>query len=257
MRKYVKQPLEIQEQIAVLKERGLIFLQEENAINKLKQVSYFRLANYWKPMEQDKVRHTFKPQSTFENALSLYYFDKELRNLLFTSIQTIEIALRTKMIHHISLQYGAFWFADNAIFTNQNIFNKCLDNLQNELKRSKEDFISEHYAKYDEPIYPPAWKTLEVSSFGTLSKLYCNLSDVKLKKQIAREFGLPQHIYIWKVGLKVFLYFEIVLLIMHVYGTVSFLGNHSCQRSYPLHGLTILLYSKKSYIPNFVVSIIC
>ena len=196
MRKYVKQPLEIQEQIAILKERGLIFLQEEYAINKLKQVSYFRLANYWKPMEQDKIRHTFKPQCTFENALSLYYFDKELRNLLFTSIQTIEIALRTKMIHHVSLQCGAFWFANNAVFTNQDIFNKCLDNLQNELKRSKEDFISEHYAKYDEPIYPPAWKTLEVSSFGTLSKLYCNLSDVKLKKQIAREFGLPQHIYL-------------------------------------------------------------
>lgn len=196
MRTYTKQPLEIQEQIAVLKERGLVFLQEENAISKLKQVSYFRLANYWKPMEQDKMQHTFKPQSTFENALSLYYFDKELRNLLFSSIQTIEIALRTKMIHHVSLRYGAFWFADNTVFANQDIFNKCLDNLQNELKRSKEDFISEHYAKYDEPIYPPAWKTLEVSSFGTLSKLYCNLLDVKLKKEIAREFGLPQHIYL-------------------------------------------------------------
>lgn len=205
MRTYTKQPLDIYEQIAVLKERGLVFLQEENAINKLKQVSYFKLANYWKPMEQDKNQHTFKPQSTFENALSIYYFDKELRNLLFSSIQTIEIALRTKMIHHVSLQYGPFWFADNDVFADQNIFNKCLDNLQNELKRSKEDFIYEHYAKYDNPIYPPAWKTLEVSSLGTLSKLYCNLSDTKLKKQIAREFGLPQHIYLesWVKSLSV------------------------------------------------------
>lgn len=205
MRTYTKRPLEIHEQIAALKERGLVFLQEENAINRLKQVSYFRLANYWKPMEQDKNQHTFKPQSTFENALSLYYFDKELRNLLFSSIQTIEIALRTKMIHHVSLQYGPFWFADNDVFADQNIFNKCLDNLQNELKRSKEDFIYEHYAKYDNPIYPPAWKTLEVSSLGTLSKLYCNLSDIKLKKKIAREFGLPQHIYLesWVKSLSV------------------------------------------------------
>lgn len=205
MRTYTKRPLEIHEQIAALKERGLVFLQEENAINRLKQISYFRLANYWKPMEQDKNQHTFKPQSTFENALSLYYFDKELRNLLFSSIQTIEIALRTKMLHHVSLQYGPFWFADNDVFADQNIFNICLDNLQNELKRSKEDFIYEHYAKYDNPIYPPAWKTLEVSSLGTLSKLYCNLSDIKLKKQIAREFGLPQHIYLesWVKSLSV------------------------------------------------------
>ncbi|WP_353955686.1 hypothetical protein [uncultured Odoribacter sp.] len=29
-----------------------------------------------------------------------------------------------------------------------------------------------------------------------LSKLYCNLSDNNLKKQIARELGLPQHLYL-------------------------------------------------------------
>ena len=196
MKTYTKQPLEIQEQIEILKERGLIFLSEEYAINKLKQISYFRLANYWIPMEQDKTLHVFKPQSTFENAFSLYKFDKELRNLLFSAIQTIEIALRTKIIHHVSIKHGAFWFANCQVFINQNIFNKCLDNLQTELKRSREDFIFEHYAKYDFPIYPPAWKTLEVSSFGTLSKLYCNLSDIKLKKKIACEFGLPQHLYL-------------------------------------------------------------
>ena len=66
MRTYIKRPLEIQEQIEILKERGLIFLNEESATNKLKQISYFRLANYWKPMEQDKILHTFKPQSTFD-----------------------------------------------------------------------------------------------------------------------------------------------------------------------------------------------
>ena len=148
MRTYIKRPLEIQEQIEILKERRLIFLNEESATNKLKQISYFRLANYWKPMEQDKILHTFKPQSTFENALSLYYFDKELRDLLFSAIQTIEIALRTKIIHHVSLQHGPFWFADNHVFSNHIIFNKCLENLHNELKRSKEDFISEHYDKY-------------------------------------------------------------------------------------------------------------
>ena len=64
MRTYIKRPLEIQEQIEILKERRLIFLNEESATNKLKQISYFRLANYWKPMEQDKILHTFKPQST-------------------------------------------------------------------------------------------------------------------------------------------------------------------------------------------------
>ena len=40
------------------------------------------------------------------------------------------------------------------------------------------------------------WKTLEVVSFGTLSKLFCLFKDNRLKKQVAREFGLPQYTYL-------------------------------------------------------------
>ena len=109
---------------------------------------------------------------------------------------SIEIALRTKIIQIVSSNYGAFWFTEKSLFTNTTIFSKCLLNIEEELKRSKEDFLIEHFAKYDNPPYPPAWKTLEVSSFGTLSKLYCNLADNNLKKQIARELGLPQHLYL-------------------------------------------------------------
>ncbi|MGM9846261.1 MAG: Abi family protein [Muribaculaceae bacterium] len=32
-----------------------------------------------------------------------------------------------------------------------------------------------------------------MASFGTLSKLYYNFSDKKLKKRVARHFNLPQH----------------------------------------------------------------
>lgn len=193
---YSKQSISITDQILMLKNRGLLFDNEQTAVEYLKIISYFRLANYWKPMESDKVNHIFKPKSKFENVITLYNFDKELRNLIFSAIQSIEIALRTKVIQIVSPNYGAFWFADKSLFTNTTIFTKCLSNIEEELKRSKEDFLIEHFAKYDNPTYPPAWKTLEVSSFGTLSKLYCNLADNNLKKQIAREFGLPQHLYL-------------------------------------------------------------
>lgn len=126
----------------------------------------------------------------------MYNFDKELRTIIFSAIQSIEIALRTKVIQIVSSNYGAFWFADESLFSNSTIFSMCLANIKDELKRSKEDFLIEHFAKYDKPPYPPTWKTLEVSSFGTLSKLYCNLSENNIKKQIAREFGLPQHLYL-------------------------------------------------------------
>ena len=191
--KYSKQPLDYSEILDLLESRGLIIRDRNKAIECLKVVSYFRLDNYFHPMESDKVQHIFKPGSTFDNAMDLYRFDCDLRELIFTAIQAVEIALRSKMIHHISLQYGAFWFTDVSLFRDANIHHKCMEQIRQELKRTREEFIIEHSAKYSEPEFPPVWKTLEVTSFGTLSKLFCNLSDNALKKTIAREFCLPQH----------------------------------------------------------------
>ena len=193
---YIKQPLDYPQILQMLKDRGLIVRDEIEALRQLKIISYFRLANYMRPMEADKTTHIFKPGSFFENAVDLYYFDKQLRVLLFTAVQSIEIALRSKVIHHLSMKYGAFWFMDEHLSENPALFDENLSHISKELKRSREDFISEHFAKYTSPQFPPVWKTLEVVSFGTLSKLFENFSDKHVKKAIAREFNLPQHIYL-------------------------------------------------------------
>ena len=123
---YSKAPLDYEEQIKMLKERGLIIADEQKAVNSLKIISYFRLANYLRPMEYDKENHFYKPNSFFENAIDLYYFDKELRGIIFAAVQSIEIALRSKMIHHISMKYGAFWFMEPSLFKDRNIHEQCL-----------------------------------------------------------------------------------------------------------------------------------
>ena len=46
------------------------------------------------------------------------------------------------------------------------------------------------------PSMPPVWKTLEVVSFGNLSKLYANMKDVEVKKLVAKSVGLPQYTYL-------------------------------------------------------------
>mgnify|MGYP003298508432 FL=1 len=116
--KYLKIPLDYEQQITMLKERGLIVPDEKLAINYLKNISYFCLVNYLRPMERDKELHLYKPNSSFENAITLYSFDKELRGIIFAAIQSIEIALRSKIIHYVSLKYGAFWFMDSSLFKN-------------------------------------------------------------------------------------------------------------------------------------------
>ena len=107
---YSKLPLDYSQILQLLKGRGLIIRNDDDASEQLKTMSYFRLANYLRPMEQDKTTHVFKPNSHFDNAVNLYFFDKKLRALLFTAIQSFEIALRSKLIQHFCTAYGAFYF---------------------------------------------------------------------------------------------------------------------------------------------------
>ena len=191
--KYSKHPLTIEQQISLLKGHRLAITDEAAAQKMLGTISYFRLANYFRPMETDKQSHQFKPGATFENAVRLYDFDVSLRELLFKAIARIEIALRTKMIHHFSLAHGAFWFVDEMLSREERLFQENLGSVERELHRTKEEFIKDHFKKYDAPPFPPAWKTLEVVSFGVLSKMYYNFNDTKVKKNVARSFDLPQH----------------------------------------------------------------
>lgn len=201
---YNKQPIKVTDQLLQLKDRGLEIEDETSAEKVLSIISYFRFANYLRPMEADKETHTFKQGKKFGNAVDLYYFDKELRSVIFSAIQTVEIALRTSIIQNFSMAQGAFCFMDYSLFKNDiRKYIDCLTKIQTEISRSKEDFIKDHYDKYDSPYMPPSWKTLEVVSFGTLCKLYGNFKDNTVKKSVARSFNIPNHEYLesWMVAL--------------------------------------------------------
>ena len=125
--------------------------------------------------------------------MARYQFDSELKTLVFAAIQKIEISVRTRVIHHFSMTHGAFWFLDSSLAEDKEMFVSNLNHLRTELERSHDEFIMEHFSNYDEPDMPPAWKTLEVASFGTLSKPYKNMNDNDAKKRVARSFNIPQH----------------------------------------------------------------
>lgn len=191
--RYTKQAITISQQINVLKHRGLIIDDEVQAESVLDIISYFRLADYWRFMEADRLTHQFKPGSRFDDVVDCYYFDKELKALLFSAIQSIEVAMRAKVIKHFTPQFGAFWFMQPEFAINENFFTSNLEHIRTEISRSREDYIAEHFLKYSSPDLPPVWKTLEVVSFGTLSKLYSNFRDATAKHLVAREFGLNHH----------------------------------------------------------------
>lgn len=189
--KYENKPIGFQEQLATLKGYGLQVRDEERALEMLQSISYFRLICYLKCYEEGE--HLYREGTLFEDGLMLYAFDNELKTIIFKAIQNVEIALRTRMAHYISMEQGAFWFMQEECFGNKANFYDNLERLKHELQRSHEDFIVEHWRKYDSPEMPPSWKTMEVASMGTLSKIYESLNTTNAKKDVAKSFSLPQY----------------------------------------------------------------
>lgn len=114
-----KPPKTIPDQIALLQNRNLSFRNVADAPHFLSNISYYRLQGYWWEMQDDKINHHFANGSFFEDALDLYNFDRHFRLIVFNAIERLEIALRTKLIYHLSLTYGPHWYIDPSLFDSQ------------------------------------------------------------------------------------------------------------------------------------------
>ncbi|MDY3526026.1 Abi family protein [Riemerella anatipestifer] len=185
----------ISEQIQILKDRGMLFKDERNAMEYLQNISYYRLKGYWWDMQSDYKEHTFKKNVYFEQVIRRYDFDRKLRGILFNAVEYIEISIRTKLIYHLSLKYGGLWYLEENLFdrTKNKTYQRTINKLQEEFNRSQEVFVIDHRRRHKN-VSPDVWKILEVASLGTLSKLYKNLKhQLPEKSKIANEMGLNLH----------------------------------------------------------------
>lgn len=190
--KYIKQPLSIQQQIDKLKTRGLTVDNETTAADYLSNISYYRLRAYTYPFQDNGNDHHFIQSNIhFSDIIDLYCFDRRLRALIFNAIEKIEVAIRTKIIYEYAMETkDSHWFLNKKLFRDN--YEKIIEEMGDEVDRSNEDFIKHYDRKYNDPDYPPAWMTLEVLSFGTLSRMFSFLdSKSEANKKITKEFGLP------------------------------------------------------------------
>jgi abortive infection bacteriophage resistance protein len=170
------------------------FADESKALHLLENISYYRFSGYWYPLLADKQNHIFKPGADFETAFNLYKFDRELRILITGELEKIEVAVRTKMAYVLSTVHDAFWMEDSTLFSDLDIYLSTFAKIGKELARSDEEFILSFKSKYSNP-FPPSFILLEITSFGTLSRLYDILKPGKAKKEIANMFGLADRIF--------------------------------------------------------------
>lgn len=149
MEQYNKIALDTPNLLAILKQRGLVVVDDDEALHALSINGYFRLACYFRPMEADKHTHEFRQGTTMEQVLALYDFDTALRDMVFGAIRQIEVALRSRVNHHFSFNHTPFWFIQVDMAIDGHLFAEHLSSVDRELRRSKEEFIKEHFDRYN------------------------------------------------------------------------------------------------------------
>ncbi|RZK11943.1 MAG: Abi family protein, partial [Flavobacterium sp.] len=109
----------VDEQIALLKGRGMVGMiidNEGKAKEILLDIGYYRLGFYWNCFECDNA-HKLTDGTKFEDVVSLYYLDVDLRELLLKYIYRIEVHFRTQIVYFVSNEHknSPTWFVDNKV----------------------------------------------------------------------------------------------------------------------------------------------
>ena len=189
---YAKPPLPVQDQVSLLKSRSLEIPDEARAIRYLQNIRYYRLSGYMYPFLADTKQHLYKKGTTFEDILDLYRFDRELRLLVFSAIEKIEIALRSLITNEFSVaSQNPFWYAESAYFANPAKHAAFLDSLSLNISRSNDVFIKHFYNTYSNP-WPPIWVIFEILSMGQFSILYSITAKSPPRKAVADYFGVKE-----------------------------------------------------------------
>ncbi len=208
---YAKPYLSLQEQLELLRARGMNITDFNRAVNCLQRIGYYRLSGYWFPFRNqeirtnlagDKERHiseTFRSGSSFDDVMDLYVFDKKLRLLFTDAIERIEVGLRVDIAlllgtrgafaHRLPENFNAYFSRADAV-TSLIPHSEFLRKIDEAFNRSKEDFAISFRLKYTTPM--PVWMCIELWDFGTLSTILSGMRSDDMK-QLADRYGLPRN----------------------------------------------------------------
>lgn len=186
------------EQLELLRRRGMHIPDEERARHYLAHINYYRLRGYWIPLEAAPGGlgggHRFRRGVSFDDVLSLYVFDREFRLLLLDAIERVEVSLRAQWAYHTAHAYGPHGYLDERMVHDRTLHHKHIARLRNEVFESKELFIRHYRKTYTAPNLPPVWAVSEVMSLGTLSRWIANMLPPD-RRELARVYGLDQGVF--------------------------------------------------------------
>jgi abortive infection bacteriophage resistance protein len=192
MNQFRKLPLTIDDQLELWRSRGLHFPDPDRAKRYLSVISYYRLSAYCLPFQEADSDHTFRPGATFDDVLTLYVFDRQLRLLILDAIERIEVAFRARMTQVLGEHHGSHAYTAADIFDDRYNHDWLLKQVEDKCcSVQAETFIRHYREKYRSPSLPPIWMVMEILTFKEVSVLFSKLCLKEDKQAISRFWGLP------------------------------------------------------------------
>lgn len=177
----------LDEQIEILKAKGLIINDEEKTKDILLRENYFFVNGYRHLFMKGTKEKGFIEGTTFEELYSVFVFDRKIRNIMFKYILMIENNVKSIISYQLSKKYGfkEKEYLDPKNFTQDSMKVRQVYDVLNKMKRQirvngKQHAATLHYlSNYG---YIPMWILVKVLSFGLIGELYSILkADDQLK----------------------------------------------------------------------------
>ena len=172
----------LDQQINILKEKGLVINDIDFAKKVLFKENYFFLSGYRYLFMTKYKEKKFNDGTTFDELYSVFLFDRHIRNLMFKNILIVENNIKSITSYQLSKKYGFkekdYLNPDN--FTKDPMREKQVYDVLSKMKRQirvngKQHTATQHYMfNYG---YIPMWILVKVLSFGLISELYLILKN--------------------------------------------------------------------------------
>ncbi len=177
----------LDEQIEILKNKGLIINDEEQAKEILFRENYFFISGYRHLFQRNNIDNQFIAGTTFEELYGTFTFDRNIRNIMFKYILIVENNIKSIIGYQMSRKYGYKEkdYLNPKNFNQDNIKIRQVYDVLNKVKRQirvngKQHAATSHYMmNYG---YVPMWILVKVLSFGIISEVY---GILKIEDQIA------------------------------------------------------------------------
>ena len=184
----------LDEQLEILKAKNLVIDDYDYAKNVLLRENYFFVSGYRHLFVKSPIEKNYLDNTNFRELYSMFYFDRQLRNIIFKNILIVENNLKSILSYIMSKNHG---------FKEQNYLNP--NNFVKDSKRSKQ--VNDLLKKMHRQIrvngkqhtatshyinnygYIPLWVVVKVLSFGIVSELYTILK-YEDQKEIAEVFNV-------------------------------------------------------------------